>query len=70
MSNNENTPSRHFSLETERELMLSRLVVLEAKIEKIENDRNQALLWGIRTLGGLLLGLGIWVYNLVSVGKH
>ena len=58
------------SEETQRELMASRIATLEEKIEKIEHDRDQALLWGIRTLGGLLLGLGIWVYNLISVGKH
>lgn len=59
-----------FSDETERELMASRIATLEEKIEKIEHDRDQALLWGIRTLGTLLIGLAVWVYNLVLSGKH
>ena len=59
-----------FSDETERELMASRLAKLEEKIDKIEQDRDKALLWGIRTLGTLLLGLAAWVYNLVLSGKH
>ena len=66
-----NTPEkRHFSNETERELMLIRIAALETKFDKIEHDRDKALLWGIRTLGTLLLGLGAWVYNLVISGKH
>ena len=60
----------HRSDETEQALMISRLIALEAKIDKIEHDRDQALLWGIRTLGTLLLGLAAWVYNLIIAGKH
>ena len=50
--------------------MASRLARLEEKINKIEQDRDKALLWGIRTLGTLLLGLAAWIYNLVLAGKH
>ena len=66
----ENRHAGHFSAETERELMIARIAALETKFDKIEHDRDQALLWGIRTLGSLLLGLAAWIYNLVIAGKH
>ena len=67
---NQNRSAGQYSDETERELMASRLARLEEKINKIEQDRDKALLWGIRTLGTLLLGLAAWIYNLVLAGKH
>ena len=60
----------HISEETEHALMSSRLAALEDKIDKIEHDRDQALLWGIRTLGTMLLGLAAWIYNLLITGRH
>ena len=62
--------SSQFSPETEHQLMLSRIKALEHKVAKMEDEKNHTLVWGIRTLCGLLLGLGVWVYNLVSTGKH
>ena len=72
MSNNEDH-SRYlgpFSNETEIQLMLRSITTLQEKVAKLESDKDKALVWGIRTLGGLLLGLGIWVYNLTLTGKH
>ena len=59
-----------FSVETERELMSSRVKLLEIKVAKLEDDKSNALMWGVRTLGMLLLALGTYVYNLVATGKH
>ena len=58
------------SSETEIELLWSRLKTVEGKVEKMEEDKSKALLWGIRTLVGLLGALVLYVYNLVSTGKH
>ena len=60
----------HRSEETEIALMASHLLALEEKVDKIIHERDQALIWGIRTLGTLLIGLAAWVYNLVVSGKH
>ena len=72
-SDTNNQEQRHhgqFSVETERELILSRVKLLEIKVAKLEDDKSNALMWGVRTLGMLLLALGTYVYNLVAAGKH
>ena len=65
------------SSETEIELLWSRLKQVESKLEaigvkleKIEEDKSKALIWGVRTLVGLLGALVLYVYNMVSIGKH
>ena len=72
-SDTNNQEQRHQiqrSSETEIELLWSRLKTVEGKVEKMEEDKSKALLWGIRTLVGLLGALVLYVYNLVSTGKH
>ena len=74
MTSTPNTPAKrhpgHFSEETEIQLMLRSISTLEEKVARLESDKDKALVWGIRTLGTLLLGLAAWVYNLVISGKH
>ena len=69
-NNQEQRHQGHFSVETERELISSRVKLLEIKVAKLEDDKSNALMWGVRTLGMLLLALGTYVYNLVAAGKH
>lgn len=56
--------------ETKIYMMRKSISVLEEKMEKFQNDKDRALVWGIRTLGGLLLALALWVYSMVPAGRH
>ena len=74
MKTNEEPTQKHYSgqrsVETEIELLWARVKTLEGKFEKTEDDKGKALMWGVRTLGTLLLALGAYVANLITTGKH
>lgn len=36
------------------------------KIEQLTSEKEKALVWGIVTLGSALIGLTVWVFNLVT----
>lgn len=67
---NHQHPTQHFSDETARELMAARVEFLEKQMEQIQRERDKALIWGIRTLGGMLLALSAWAYSAGIFGKH
>ena len=62
--------NRPLSAETERELMAEKIKVLEKQMDQIQHERDKALIWGIRTLGAMLLALAAWAYNAGIFGKH
>lgn len=41
---------------------------MNAKITALENERNQALKWGVLTLGSALISLVAWIAN--KMGGH
>ena len=68
--NHEQSYSSQRSVETELELLWASVKTLDGKIAKIEEDKNSALLWGVRTLVGLLGAVVLYGYNLIFTGKH
>lgn len=54
------------SQETTNALALQRLEALEDKVKKMSEERDQALKWGILTLGGAVVGLGTWIINFIT----
>jgi hypothetical protein len=36
------------------------------KIEQLTSEKEKALVWGIVTLGSALVGLSVWVVNLIT----
>ena len=62
--------SRPLSAETERELLSARIDALEKQMDQIQHERDKALIWGIRTLGSMLLALAAWAYSAGIFGKH
>lgn len=53
------------SQETTTALAVQRLEALEEKVKKLSEERDQALKWGILTLGGAVVGLGTWIVNFI-----
>ena len=62
--------NRLLSAETEHELLAARVETLENKMKEIQHERDKALIWGIRTLGSMLLALAAWAYSAGIFGKH
>lgn len=65
------------SPETERALLIERLSamterikVMEDHLDKIEAERQKALLWGIRLLGTALIGLVAWAASMGLFKGH
>ena len=65
------------SPETERALLIERfsamterIKVMEDHLEKIEAERQKALLWGIRLLGTALIGLVAWATSMGLFKGH
>lgn len=54
------------SQETTNALADQRLDVLEEKVRKLAEDRDQALKWGILTLGTAVMGLATWIFNFLT----
>ena len=42
---------------------------LRLQVESLRNDRDKALIYGVYTLGALVLALVGWVVNLFATGK-
>lgn len=53
------------SQETTNALAEQRIAALEEKVAKLAADRDQALKWGIMTLGSALVGLISWIAGYV-----
>jgi hypothetical protein len=49
------------SQETHNALAEQRIATLEDKVAKLTADRDQALKWGILTLGSAVVGLMSWI---------
>lgn len=49
------------SQETQNALAVQRIEALEDKVAKLTADRDQALKWGILTLGSGVVGLVTWI---------
>jgi hypothetical protein len=49
------------SQETQNALAVQRIEALEDKVAKLTADRDQALKWGIMTLGSAVVGLVTWI---------
>jgi hypothetical protein len=54
------------SQETANALAIARLEALEDRVKKLSEERDQALKWGILTLGGAVVGLCTWIVNFVT----
>lgn len=51
------------SHETTIALAEQRIAALEDQVAKLTADRDQALKWGILTLGSAVIGLCSWIFN-------
>lgn len=53
---------------TEKELAALKKTVddLEAAVKGLQQERHSALKWGIMTLGSIVLGMGVWIFNYVT----
>ena len=40
----------------------------ELRIKALEDERNKAFQWGISTLGLAVVGMGTWIFNLITGG--
>jgi hypothetical protein len=49
------------SQETQNALAVQRIEALEEKVARLTADRDQALKWGILTLGSAVVGLLSWI---------
>lgn len=49
------------SQETQNALAEQRITTLEDKVARLTADRDQALKWGILTLGSAVVGLTSWI---------
>ena len=58
------------SEETQRELMAARIEFLEKQMDQIQHELDKELIWGIRTLGAMLVALAAWAYNAGIFGRH
>lgn len=61
------------SQETEIELLKmeqarinTHLGAQDEAIKALEDERNKALRWGITALGAAVMGMGTWIFNLVT----
>lgn len=65
------------SLEVENQLRAQlieqRFIALElantvnaAKITQLTSDKEKALVWGIVTLGAVVIGMVVWIFNLIT----
>lgn len=43
---------------------------LRAEIETMRRERDKALLWGIMALGGAVVGMALYIFNLITGGRH
>lgn len=43
-----------------------RLKHLEVTVESLVKDRDQAFRWGVLVLGSAVIGLVVWIFNLIS----
>lgn len=39
---------------------------LRKDIDTLNREKEKALRWGIMTLGAAVLGMGIWIFNLIT----
>ena len=51
------------SQETINAIAAERIAALEDKLNKLAEDRDKALKWGIITLGSIVIGLLTWIFN-------
>lgn len=61
------------SQETEIELLKQEQARIKAHldaqdeaIKALEDERTKALKWGITVLGAAVMGMGTWIFNLIS----
>jgi hypothetical protein len=52
----------------EEALMAQRVEILETQLKELREDRDKFLKWGIIVLGGAVVGLVTWIFNLIT--KH
>lgn len=54
------------SQETTNALAEQRIAILEEQVAKLTADRDQALKWGIMTLGSAVVGMISWMTNYLA----
>lgn len=65
------------SIETKVALLVQHLAQMEAHLEATDADmamlraeRNQALKWGVMSLGSALLGMAYWIFSAITGGHY
>lgn len=68
---NREYPSQFRSEETQRELLSEQVDSLKKRLDKMDEDRDKTLTWGIRTLITVVGALVLWIANnLGFLGRH
>ena len=68
---NREYPSQFRSEETQRELLSKEVDELKKRLDKMDEDRDKTLTWGIRTLITVVGALVLWIANnLGFLGRH
>lgn len=53
-------------LKREQERINAHLKAQDEAIKALEDERTKALKWGVTVLGAAVMGMGTWIFNLVS----
>lgn len=59
------TEVRQALMDREISLLHGEVNELRERYENLQKDRDRALLWGVMSLGAVVLGMGTWIFNLI-----
>jgi hypothetical protein len=65
------TPSAETQIATLREQLTAmgdRLSDMRTDVEALQEERNQALKWGVMALGSAVMGMAYWIFNAITGG--
>jgi hypothetical protein len=48
--------------------MAEDLVVINAQVAALQEERNRALKWGVMALGSAVMGMAYWIFNAITGG--
>lgn len=57
---------------TDREIKLLHAEIMELRTElnALKADKDRAILWGVMALGAAVVGMAMWIFNLIATKTH